>query len=235
MATATQFGVRRHIEEFYEPNRLVTASPGRRLGAYILESLLPAAVAFFFYVTLIASFLAGADEESADAAGGIAAAGMLVFFVGLLGFAGWTIYAWTRGQTPGKQLLSMYVTREDGSRAGGWHMFTREFLVKGILFNGLLGMITFGIVPLLAALWLTWDRNHQALWDKITNTYVAYSPNGFVPSTSKELAPPARLDGGPAIVPGTTEQLRDLARLRDEGIITDEEYAERRQRLVDHL
>ena len=211
----------RLIESYYGLDELETASPGRRLGGYALDVLL----------TIVTLFI-----------------GWLI----------WFIIVAPRGQTPGKQLLGMYVMREDGSRAGGWYMWLREFVVKGLVFGVLIATITGGLAWVVAALWCLWDRERQCLWDKVTATYVARSPLGYRPATANELrfqgmeprgvtrapastatprpaAPPAAAPATPAEASDTAERLRELKALHDDGVLTDEEYEERRARLVDDL
>ena len=213
----------RLIESYYGFDELDTASPGRRLGGYVLDTLLT-------IVTL------------------------------LIGWLIWFIIVAPRGQTPGKQLLGIYVMREDGSRAGGWYMWLREFVVKGLVFGLLISAITAGLAWVLAAQWCLWDRKRQCLWDKVTATYVARSPLGYRPLTANEmrhqgmqprgltLGPPPNEPAAPAAAApaaaapaasgegsGTAERLRELKALHDDDVLTDEEYEERRARLVDEL
>ncbi len=110
---------------------------------------------------------------------------LLLIVTLVVGWVIWFLVVAQRGQTPGKQLTNMYIMREDGSRAGGWYTLLREFVVEGLLF-GLIGAVTFGISSIIAALWCTWDRDRQCLWDKVTSTYVAYSPAGRRPLTRAE-------------------------------------------------
>ena len=229
----------RRIEAFYPPEQLQTASQGRRLGGWALDGLVAV-------VTL--------------------GVGWLI----------WFLIVAQRGQTPGKQMLGMYIMRYDGSRASGWYTILREVVVKGlftlvivviIVATGGVGLLLF----LPAALWCTWDRERQCLWDKVANTYIAYSPGGFRPATAVDLrmlgkeppavsgrttassAPPSGLMDYPRERPGSadasvsaassssTEQgsvasrLRELQRLRDEGLITPEEHEERRARIMEEL
>ena len=150
----------RLVESHYAADELVTASRGRRLAGFALEVVL-------FVLTL-----------------GV-------------GWVVWWIRALRHGQTPAKQLLHMYVLREDGTRASGGWMIVREggakriFLAFGLSFLGLV-TVFWWILPLLylptlvGALWCLWDDNNRALWDKIVDTYVAYSPNGYRPLTEAE-------------------------------------------------
>jgi uncharacterized RDD family membrane protein YckC len=111
--------------------------------------------------------------------------GVLLLVTLFIGYLIWFLIVAARGQTPGKQLLGMYIMREDGSRAGGWYTLLREVVVEGLLF-GVINSVTFGIGFVVGALWCTWDRDRQCLWDKITSTYVAYSPDGRRPLTKTE-------------------------------------------------
>jgi uncharacterized RDD family membrane protein YckC len=104
----------------------------------------------------------------------------------LIGWLIWFCFTATRGQTPGMQLLNMYVLRRDGTRAGGWYMWLREFIIKDLLFT-IVNLMTGGIGWLIAAAFCLWDRDRQCLWDKIGSTYVAYSPHRYVPATAREL------------------------------------------------
>ena len=226
------------IEDFvssrYPPDQLVIAGPGRRLAGYLIEGAI-----WFFGILL-----------------GIITIGILLipFFIGYLV---WFIFAAINGQTPGKQLLGMYIMKADGTRAGGGYVWVRELLIKGLV-TSLITMATFGIFWIVAALWCLWDRDRQCLWDKMASTYIAWSPRGYKPLTANELqlmgmartvepvvAPPSAVAPPPppplAAAPSppnsqsVPDQLRQLARLHDEGIITDEEYESRRSELVKRL
>ena len=216
----------RLIEACYPPDRLQTATPGRRLSGALLDALVL----------------------------------ILTLYVGWLI---WFVIVAPRGQTPGKQMLGMYVMREDGSRAGGGYGWLREIVVKQLLFGSVISAVSLGIAYLLAALWCMWDRERQCLWDKVTSTYVAYSPAGYRPSTAADLRllgqePPARalLSAAAPIAPvatpaqdssigagadappaqeGVSARLRELQRLRDEGLITAEQFEQRRAAILEEL
>jgi uncharacterized RDD family membrane protein YckC len=151
----------------------------------------------------------------------------LFFFTFAIGWFIWFAIVAPRGQTPAKSLLSTYVVREDGRVAGGWFMWGRELLVKGFLF-WLLYYVTVGAVWVVASLWCLWNDDKQCLWDRIMSSYVAYSPYES-PRAPGQPAPATAVASGPS------DRLRELQQLRAEGVITAEEYEERRQRLAEHI
>ena len=164
----------------------------------------------------------------------------LVLFVVTLGI-GWLIWLLVvgrRGQSPGKQLLNLRVVREDGSAAGlGW-MLLREIVLKIILFPVLSSLETLvvpnlgGLIALalfaLAALWCVWDKNRQCLWDKVLRTGVVHGggQGGALAATG-----PSSGGSGNEVA----ENLRTLAELHERGLLTDEEYEERRAREMERL
>ena len=186
-----------------------------------------------------------------------------------VGWLVWFLIVAQRGQTPGKQVLSMYIIRADGTRAGGGYTWARELIIKTLLFGGvfaILGAFTGGLGQLLwviPALWVLFDGNSQAGWDKIASTYVAHSPAGFRPPTANEMRvrgeePPAsgkvptgRVEPAPPPSPSglmdyprdaasmreqsPADRLRELQRQHNEGLITDERYEEQRARIMDEL
>ena len=100
--------------------------------------------------------------------GGWALDGLVAVVTLGVGWLIWFLIVAQRGQTPGKQMLGMYIMREDGSRAGGWYTILREVVIKG-LFSLVISVIsgaTNGVGGLLwipAALWCTWDRERQCM------------------------------------------------------------------------
>ena len=150
-----------------------------------------------------------------------------------IGWLIWLLVVGQRGQNPAKQLLGMHVVRADGNRAGlGW-MLLREIVVKWALFIALdqvLSLADAGVAGLItlvafaaAALWCAWDANRQCLWDKALGTYVVREgdePAGVRVTSSSERA---------------AENLETLQDLHARGLLTDEEYEERRARELESL
>lgn len=136
------------------------ASPGKRLGAYVFDTLIPL---FVLWTALCGGAMGGAITGSQ--AEDTTRAGVMVFVMWaiLLGYAIWALRLFVNGTTPGKYLLGMYVVKESGARAGFWTMLFREWIGKAI--SGLV----FGI----GYLWIFLDKERQAWHDKIASTYVA--------------------------------------------------------------
>lgn len=204
------------------------ASPGRRLGGAILEGL-PLALIFVVGIALI---LTGS--------GAAAAIGILVILGGAIGYIAWVFIAASNGQTPGKKMTNMFIVRKDGTVAGLGDVLLRDWVIKGLLF-GIISNLTFGIVWLISALWCTWDQNRQCLWDKLTNTRVVHAPGGRIPS-GKPVIEALEGQGAAELLRGVgprengaAENLRTLAELHERGLLTDEEYEERRTREVARL
>ena len=154
------------------PAGVRAAGLGRRVAAYLLDGLIPAATIIFF---LIVSFFAivTVDFDDDTERWGFAVLG-IALLVSLLGYVVWWLIVLRRGQTPGKQLVGIRVIRIDG-RASDWSWtFLREFGIKFVAINA----VTFisgsigTIVWIVDLLWAFWDRDHQALHDKIMKTVV---------------------------------------------------------------
>lgn len=130
------------------------ASPGKRLGAYVLDVLIPTIAV----VVMLSAFLGGAATGT-DAGVG---AGLLVSVALLVAYVVWALKLFAHGTTPGKKMLGMRVIKENGDAAGFWIMLVREWVGKFIS----------GMVLSLGYLWILFDRDRQGWHDKLVSTYV---------------------------------------------------------------
>jgi uncharacterized RDD family membrane protein YckC len=121
------------------------ASPGRRLGGYLLE--------------IVVGWLIVGPALAIDAAAGTYPAFYLLTGFGLLVFY---LFLWAQGLTLGKLILGMRVVKTTGGRAGFWKMALREII----------GKFVSAMVILLGFLWIIWDKDHQGWHDKIADTLV---------------------------------------------------------------
>ena len=131
------------------------ASPGKRFGAYFLDFILPIVAIMFIFGIGGVGYATGGER-----AGG----SLAVLLVGglLIAYVVYAIRLFANGTTPGKKMLSMYVVKEDGQRAGFLTMLFREWIGKWIS----------GFVFLLGYLWILIDKDRQAWHDKLASTYV---------------------------------------------------------------
>jgi uncharacterized RDD family membrane protein YckC len=113
----------------------------------------------------LAGRLAAADEEE-EAPGLVARASTLIQDDLGLGFGWMGLYftaavALWQGRTPGKRLLGIRIVRLNGKPIGWWAAFERFGGYAAGVATGLLGFAQ-----------IFWDKNRQAIHDKISETAV---------------------------------------------------------------
>jgi len=165
-----------------------------------------------------------------------------------LGWIIWFIFTSKTGQTPAKRLLNTYaINIETGRNIGRGDSWLREVVVKWLAI-GIANGFTSGLFGLLDMIWLFFDKDRQTLHDKVLKQVIVYAPAGLPEDMQHmELAPP-RFQAPALSIPGTTAaspaqphvsdvagDLRELQRLKDEGLINDEEYEKKRAELVERM
>ncbi len=211
------------------------ASRKRRFAGYLLDGVF----------ALVASVPALIAYSPRDAFSGNNVVGVTALSTGTLILVGvlWFRLTTGRGQSPAKWLLRLRVVRDDGFVADWRWMFAREIALKGVSFSALGWALSAavgdaaatwipGLALAVAALWCAWDANRQCLWDKAAGTRVVHDPEGVVAPGG-----PVIVDSAPAAVTPATpaEYLDTLADLHRQGLLTDAEYEERRQRELERL
>lgn len=136
------------------------ASPGKRLGAYLLDGVIPVLVLVF--VAAFGGLFGGLLDLGGASAETISTIVMLVIWGVFAAYLVATLVLFCRGTTPGKLLLRMRVIKQDDSDAGFLTMLGREWIGKFL--SGLL----FG----LGYIWILIDRDNQGWHDKLVATYV---------------------------------------------------------------
>jgi uncharacterized RDD family membrane protein YckC len=131
------------------------ATPARRLGAYLLDWVIP------FVAIGAGAGIVAAATHSGEAAG--ITAGMMT-----LAYIVWSGMLFARGTTPAKNALGMDVIDETGHVAGFGRMFVREWIGKLIISH---------MVMCLGLLWIFIDKDRQCWHDKLVNTYVVKRPD----------------------------------------------------------
>lgn len=172
----------------------------------------------------------------------------LLFVVTLgIGWFIWFIFTSKTGQTPGKRLLNTYVINvETGRNIGQGDAWLREVVVKWLAVGAANG-VSGGLAGLLDAIWVFFDKDRQTLHDKVLKQIVVYAPAGLPEDMRHmDLAPP-RYPAPSLTIPGTAAaptpahvsdvagELRELQRLKDENLITAEEFEKKRAALVERM
>ena len=174
---------------------------------------------------------------------------LLLVLTLVIGWIIWWFIVAPRGQNPGKAVVGLRVIRTDGRAATTGWMFVR----------GLCGIVC-GLIPLyLDELWLLWDKDAQTLHDKLAGTVVVraqgsehiveqgsvgqlppgvpprpqYAPPVNLSALATPTAPPATPAAGPEAAPA--DQMRRLAEMRDQGLITEDEYQQKRKDILDRM
>lgn len=168
--------------------------------------------------------------------------GVLVLLTLVIGWFIWFAFAASDAQSPAKKILNVYVIdTKTGKAVTAGSMWLRDVVLKFIVIDGI---VPFG--GLINGLFVLFDKSRQALHDKAVSTVVVYAPQGLpeaMRSTGAGVIQPGAMAVG--TVPGASassgevanvaERLRELARLRDEGILTSEEYEQKRGELAGRL
>nr|WP_277351894.1 RDD family protein [Arthrobacter sp. SF27] len=194
---------------------LVSASAGKRVGAWLIDKLPPAVLVGLGYGVGMAGLL-GAAGSGTDEAVAAAAAGLFLWLgiTSLLALA-YGIWKWgweaRTGKTPGNVLLGLRTANEDGNAPGWAAIFIRGLIIA-----------VGGLVPVVGAVIVVisnlWDANHQRQgWhDKVAKTLALdvnagrdplttgglYGHSTFTPAGGPAGAPQPSFVGAPAGGPG---------------------------------
>jgi uncharacterized RDD family membrane protein YckC len=79
------------------------------------------------------------------------------------------------GQSWGKQLMNIRVIHQDNTQVDFVSACYRQVLIIYLLVNSLFSFITLFIFPVINYLYPVWDKNNQALHDKMARTQVVDS------------------------------------------------------------
>ena len=161
-----------------------SATWAQRLAAQLLDCLFVVGgliLAILGLLIVMGSFLKGhhlreLDDPWVQAVLGVLHGGMgwalfILGVAGLLVYAIWCLSTFADGRTPGKQIAGIRVVRTTGEPSGWGNTLVREVVLKWMV-GSCLGLVTFGIYCVVDYLWPLWDRNRQALHDKMAETLV---------------------------------------------------------------
>jgi len=107
--------------------------------------------------------------------------GLLVIVTLWIGWFIWSLFTYKTAQTPAKQIMGMRMVYTQSGQSLNWGMsVVRDYIVKGFI-----GGLTFGI----AYLWILFDPNKQALYDKLMEVVVVDDPAGATLVSSMRATP----------------------------------------------
>ncbi len=90
-----------------------------------------------------------------------------------IGYLIWTLIIWSKGQSPGKQVLKMKVVDTSNHQVASWgKMFLREFVIRGIVIGFISGITLYIGYIVAACMIFNRERDHQTGWDRIAGTVV---------------------------------------------------------------
>lgn len=155
-----------------------------------------------------------------------------------IGWLIWFAIVAPKGQTPAKQILGVYIhDYHTGERASAGKVWLREIVWKlgptlilgaalSLAANSFNGFNFGGIYQIIGALWMFGDER-QALWDKFAGTVVRYHPGGFRAPNEAVLE---MVDG-----PRPDRRLQELELLKNRGLVTDDEYQQKRREIISQI
>lgn len=170
---------------------LVNAPAGKRLAAWLIDQVLPAAAVGIVTGATFPDVLSSSGVAQQEALATYTMA-MLVTSVVTLAYTVW-LWGWqaSAGKTPGNLVLGLRVTSEQGTSAGWGPIFLRWVIIA---VSGLVPVVG----PVLMLLSNLWDTNHQRQgWhDKVARTLVVDVNAGRNPLTTGGLFGPSTFAPG---------------------------------------
>lgn len=163
----------------HTPDGMALASPGKRLGAFVVDAVILTAITLVLVVLFLFLVLGGGaaaglfdtTTTSDEPPPGFVLAvlgGYALLFAGSVLLSIWYYVIRVRqvGATPGKQMLGLRVRtfHTDGQLTWSqvWGRYGLPALVNGVL----------GVTFFVDVLWLLWDKHRQSLHDKAVGTVV---------------------------------------------------------------
>ena len=154
----------------------------QRLIAHLIDRLIVGAIILAGLLGVTAAWIANSYEGEGTPVGDwgpfngvpfaswgwpLTAAAAVAFLI----YAVWFLSALSGGQTPGKQIVGVRVIRANGEPSDWGHTFLREFVMEWIVV-GFLSAMSGGIFYVVNYVWPLWDKDRQALHDKMVETLV---------------------------------------------------------------
>jgi uncharacterized RDD family membrane protein YckC len=145
------------------------ATVGVRIGAALIDGLL-SIIVFFIVIALLG------DTDTSDGGFEITGGGVETVIAIMLILAVYTTMIATKGATPGKLMLGLRITMEDGvtTPPGGSKAIIRN--IPGLIgIIPLIGqLVSLGFV-IMSLIWVSGDSERRSAYDRIAGTRVVYA------------------------------------------------------------
>ncbi len=150
-----------HVDDIVEDDCGTPATRGSRLGAYVLDVAIVVFPALFI-IGVIGYLFEAHEQQSALLSGLGVGVSMLMFLIVNIPL----LYRY--GQTIGKRIMGIRITRTDGTRAGLARIVVLRYILMGLV-NAIpvVGVITSLLDPLLI-----FQKSRRCLHDLIADTVV---------------------------------------------------------------
>ncbi|GLB68647.1 RDD family protein [Arthrobacter mangrovi] len=162
---------------------LVSASAGKRFGAWLVDRIPPAVVAGIAYGISLPSVVSAASTGSETATAAALGGFFLAAGIASVLILAYTIWKWLwearSGKTPGNVLLGLRTASEDGEAPGAAAIFIRGLILAVSNVVPVAG-------PIVVVISNLWDPNHkrQGWHDKVAKTLVLDVNAGRDPLTT---------------------------------------------------
>jgi len=150
----------------------------------------------------------------------------------IIGWLIWLAIVAPKGQTPAMSLLKIRCVDETGATARAGRMWLRAFVLQGLVYV-LLSLIVTTLGVAIAYSWAFWDKNRQTLHDKIVGTFVVEGAPETVPAVSPAAPTAQALPSRQSAA--LKQRIEELQRLKEEGVLTEEEFEKKRKEAVENL
>jgi uncharacterized RDD family membrane protein YckC len=155
---------------------------------------------------------------------------LIGIFTLVIGWLIWFAIVAPKGQTPGMSLVKVHCVDETGATASAGKLWLRQLVYQGLVYF-LADIITFRLAGVIGYCWAFWDKDRQTLHDKMAGTFVVDGAPETVPAMPSaawtEPAPPSRQSLA------LKRRIEELQRMKEDGILTEEEFERKRKEAVD--
>lgn len=156
---------------------------------------------------------------------------LIGIFTLIIGWLIWFAIVAPKGQTPGMSIVKVRCVDETGVTASPGQMWLRQLVYQGLVY--FLAGIIIPFASLVGYCWAFWDKDRQTLHDKMGGTFVVDGAPETAPAIS--VAAPTTQPPPSRQSVALKQRIEELRRLKEEGILTEEEFEKKRKEAVENL